>query len=206
MRFITILSILLVSYFFCPAQIDSNSTTGEKVNSKVNELKSKKVNMIMCYYIDCTGRMPRLMIPDSWSTYDTKYLFWCADDQYFLQRFDECHEYQLSKLYYSPLNLIQHNYLKIQKEKIMPPEYREIIKGKSVVLTEIRDHTCHDIFEIYFGDKTLREDIDLFDLDTKIIDDRKINQNYHRNQNSLLNELRKEVEKYVALYNKKGAQ
>lgn len=90
--FITILFILILSSEV-KSQTNIISSTNKKINSKIQELKNNKVDTIICYYIDCVGSDLRLA-SDTCVAYNIKYLLWSNRGKHYIQRFDECKEYQ----------------------------------------------------------------------------------------------------------------
>jgi hypothetical protein len=205
MRVIVIMSLLFLLAVRCSAQLDSISITNQKINSKIKELRAKKIDTILCYYIDCNGKPPRLMLTDTCLADDIKYLVWCDKGRFFMERFDECKIYDAVPFYQNPFYQLLNYYDKLQTEKILPRAYTERKGNKSIVISEVTDHTCFAMFEFYVGDKFLHKEIDLPDLD-RLLDDKHINKNYTHNRNTIIASIRKEMEQMVYLYNKKGAQ
>jgi len=203
MKFFIISCLILFSVSICRAQLDSSLyKTDKEVINKIQELRDKKTDTIVCYYIDCVGAMPRLEIPDSCTSSKTKYLLWRSNSKSFIQKFDECNTYKANPMSSTFFNLIKLNFNGIKKEKIKYPAYDEIIKGKKLELSTLIDHSCHNIFEINIKGKITSKDIDDFALETKLVDDKYINKYYNRNQKSILNKLKKIVEAEVSTYNK----
>jgi hypothetical protein len=142
------------------------------------------------------------MTPDTCISDDIKYLFWINNNQCFIQRFDECAEHKPANIARHLFDLLKYNYGKISRDTIKAPEYDEIVKGKTITYTVIRDHSCHTMFEINIGTKSLRKDIDSFDIETKYIDEKYLNKNYLHNRNTALYKLKILAESEVSRYNK----
>ena len=164
--------------------------TTQKVDEKTNELKSKGVDSVLCYYVNCIGNTIRESdTPTKCYTDTIKYLFWIYKNQSFAQKFDNCNIHQEVSINLSIFNLICHNLAKIKSAKIKYPEYDEIIKGKKVTLNVFRNHSCHSIFEINIKKELIQKDVDDFALLTKYVDGKHMNKNYSYNQNSILRKL-----------------
>jgi hypothetical protein len=178
----------------CNAQLDSAfSQTDKQVLNKIKDLHQNKIDTIICYYVNCIGSI-HFHTPNNCKPYDVKYLIWRDKGLSFMQRFDECNNHEPIEINNQFLNVIQHNYFIIQKEQIKYPEYIFIANGKREINTTLIGHSCHTIFEIYTGNKTLRKDIDAFVLDTKLVDDKYLNRNYTYNQKTILNKLKTTIE------------
>jgi hypothetical protein len=198
MKFFIICCLLLFSAPVCRAQLDSTfSKTDKDVLSKIQELRNKKIDTIVCYYIDCIGALPRLEIPDSCTSSKTKYLLWRSNSKSFIQKFDECNVYKAISINSAFFSLLKHNY-----KQFKYPEFYEIVNGKKILSNIWQDHSCHTMFEIDIKGIILIKDIDAFALDTKYVDDKYLNINYMQNQQSLLKKLKKIAEADVIAYNK----
>ena len=200
MKFFIVLGLCLFSFGFCFAQLDSISVTYKKVNSKILELKGRKIDTIISYHIDCIGRM-FLFRPDSCAAQPVKYLLWRDHGQYFVERFDPCKDYNPILASAHLTLFLQNNFFKIEESKIQYPKLKHIIKGKVIYDYVFIDHSCHYIFEFDINNKLFTKNIDDFALETKYYE-RHLNVNYAKNQSSLLNKLKIMMEKEVADYNK----
>jgi hypothetical protein len=204
MRTLLILIFALLLSARCMAQLDSLSVTNQKINEKIQVLKNDKIYTILCYYIYCSGRMPRLMLKDSCIAYDIKYLVWCDRGRFFMERFDECKSYQVQLFYQNPFYKPLNSYSKLRTEKILPREYRALIGNKMQLLVEDIDHACSAMFDFYLGNKFLHKEIDLSDLDRLVDDDKHNNINYAHNRSTIIESIREEMEQMAYLYNKKN--
>lgn len=195
MKYFIMLVIICFAQQMSKAQIDTNTTTGKNVLARIEQLQNKKIDTIVCYHVFCNGGMPRVVLPDSCVAYNIVYLIWSENNKSFIQRFDECHEHIAVLIKPDFLKTIRTKYAVIKKEKIEYPEYAEKVKGKpSKIYTLTQDHTCKAIFEIYTAKNVLIKTIDDFALETKNIDRKHKNDNYLKNQKSLLNKLKKIIE------------
>jgi hypothetical protein len=185
----------------CNAQSTITSTVDKKVESRIQELRDKKTDTIICYYVDCIGSI-YIIKKDSCSTYRAKYLLWANNGQYLIQRFDDCSDYKPLVLGSSFFRILNHYYNKIEHDKLEYPKYTIWIEGKKQTYYTMIDHSCHTIFEIVIGNKVLKKDLDEYALETKYIDGKYLNLNYSRNKQSYLNKLKIIVEKKVSIYNK----
>jgi hypothetical protein len=134
--------------------------------------------------------------------YGIKYLLWSNHGKHYIQRFDECKEYQsatISSLFFS---LLKSHYYEIQKDKIKYPEYRKRVNNKMGTYYSYIDHSCHNIFEIHTSNGILKKDIDDYALETKYDEEKHLNRNFYSNRKSILNKLKKVVEHDVGVYNK----
>jgi hypothetical protein len=195
------LVIYSVSFSFCQAQ-DSlyQSKTDKQVIDKIKELREEKTGTVVCYYINCIGSMPKPYIPDTCMSSQIKYLIWLKGKSSFIQKFDECSIYPLKSMRLSFLTLLKNNMGTIEKSKIKPVEITDIVNGKKMVSVMFIDHSCHYIFEIYAGKKLIKKDINDFNLEKRLDDDKHINRNYYGNQKSILNKLRIMAEQDIAAY------
>nr|WP_067056517.1 hypothetical protein [Mucilaginibacter sp. L294] len=172
----------------CCAQ-SPDSITNKKVNKRTAELKNEKVDPIICYYVDCVGYVKRYY-PDSCNTSLVKYLFWKIDTTAYIQHFDNCNDYEMRQVSSQLINTILKNPNTIKKAHLEYPQYVEIVNGKKHLLSVMRDHSCHYMFEIHTSTGVILKDIDDFALDTKYIDNKYPNLNYNKNQESILTTLK----------------
>lgn len=173
-------------------------TTTQIVDNKIDTLKNKGIDSILCYYVDCVGSIYSFNDQVKCHT-ETKYLFWIYKNQSFVQRFDNCNQHKEISINSSVFNLISHNLTKIKSSKLKYPEYDTIIKGKKTTVGEGLDHSCHSIFEIHIKKKLIQKDLDEYALSTKYIDEKHINKNYSYNQNSILKKLNDLIELEIKL-------
>jgi hypothetical protein len=185
------------------------SITDKKANSRIAELRSKKVNLLVCYYVNCVGYV-KIYHPDSCNTALVKYLLWKAGTKAYLQRFDNCVDYKPNQIPPDLVNTIIKNLNTIKNASL----YVGVVDGKKTILTVMRDHSCHYMFEIHTPTGTIIKDIDDFALDTKELDDysgnikdeprKRHNDNYEKNQLSILVKLKNMAEQITDVLNKKG--
>jgi len=196
--FITIIFFLSLHYL-SNAQVDMLLTTDKKIYAKIKELKAKNVDTIISYYIGCSNCDFILRVPNDTSchTYEQKYLIWHQDHQYYLERFDDCKEYNPLVINSAPYELLIRNYSKILKERIRTPEFIKIVNGKRELLHSSDNDYPYYIIKIYVGNKIIKKDIDEYDLNTKYLDGKHPNRNYLPNQRSALNKLKTLIEKEV---------
>ncbi len=186
----------------CNAQIDTNTTTGKKVIFKIHQLKDENINTIACYYVECSSRAPRVIMPDSCASYNIVYILWENKHTFFIQKFDGCKTYRAVHMDPMFLQIVKKHLDVILKEKIYPPEYVRILNGKPLVYSLSQDHTCHTIFEIYMGSNYQVAGLNNFEVETKYINGRHLNRNYYRNQKTFLNKLKLIAEKETLVLNK----
>jgi len=203
MRTLFALIFALLLSLRCLAQLDNSAITNQKIDDKIQALKKDKIDTILCYYIYCNGRPPRLMLKDSCIAYDIKYLVWCDRSRIFMERFDECKFYQVQLFYQNPFYLPLSRYKRLSTEKILPREYRALVGNKMQLFGEAIDHTCSGMFDFYLGNQFLHKELDLTDLDRLLDDDKHVNRNYIHNRKSIIESIREQMEQMVSLYNKK---
>ena len=200
MKILVITCLICLLNIVCEAQIDTSTTTGKKVIDRIHQLQEKKIDTIVCYYVKCNGGIYPYY-KDSCVAYDKHYLMWMEANKCYMQQFDECKNHEAKLISPQFLKIVRQNFPLIKTEKLKTPEYTIMVKGKPITHFVERDHSCITFFEIYTGKKILEKRIDVFDLDTKYIDDKHLNKNYYRNQKSLLNKLKTIIEKDVKSIN-----
>lgn len=147
------------------------------------------------YHEDCIGYM-RAYNPDSCFKNKIVYLIWTSKNDACIQRFDECKDYEVRTMKVNLVKLISNNYSQFKHEKNLYPQYADIINGKKVLSTALRDHSCHHIFDAAFSQGKSHLDIDEFALLTERVDEgKRLNLNYKRNQHSLSKKLYNIIEK-----------
>jgi hypothetical protein len=202
--FIAILFILILSSEG-KTQTHTISSKDPRIDSKIQELRKNNVDTIICYGVDCIGSLkPRR--PDTCLAYDIKYLLWSDNGKHYMQRFDECKNYDMSDLSKNVFDLLKNGYSRVKSDELKYPEYTINEKGKLKTYTSIVDHSCHFMLEIYAKDNVLKKDIDAYALETKYIVDgykKYKNRNYNANQQSILNRLKILIQQSINDYNKK---
>ncbi|WP_295667906.1 hypothetical protein [uncultured Mucilaginibacter sp.] len=168
--------------------------------AKILDLKKKDAKVIVCFYEPCYGAVFPVG-KDSCNVYNIKYLLWCINNKCFMQRFDDCWDYRPIDIGPTLMTFLQSNYLVIREEKLANLKYRAIIDGKDSI-QEIYgiDHSCHYIFEVYFGNHQSTIDINDFVLEKTDYEGHR-NLNYEINQKSMQNKLKNLAETQVAKYN-----
>ena len=198
--FIAIFLILILSSEI-KSKIGIIHLTDKKINNKIQELRNNKVDTIVCYYINCIGSRLRLA-SDSCVAYDIKYLLWSDHGNHYIQRFDECKEYQSATASLLSFGLLKWHYSEIQRGGIKYPEYKIRVNGKLGIYHSFIDHSCHNIFEIHTNNKIVKKDIDDYALETKYDEEKHLNRNFYLNKKSILNKLKLAIEHDVDMYNK----
>lgn len=186
--------------FICHA---SAQTADNKVEAKLIELRKAGVDTIILYHSYCIGGA--LMAIDSADAAkchpnNEKYLFWADKGINYVQRFDECYNYNTIKDKSTlVIQLIKFHFLSLKKERIKPVKFRQMYKGKMQTLITSIDHSCYADIDFYIG-KKVSKFINDFALDTKFVDDKKNqpNINYSYNQHTYLKQLKDMVEKEIA--------
>ncbi|MGZ3765638.1 MAG: hypothetical protein ACXVA2_13300 [Mucilaginibacter sp.] len=201
MKFLLITFITFLCYSpYCYSQLDSaRSKTDKEVLNKIKELYSKKVDTIICYYSD-RGNWLTPVFTDSCVAQDVRYLCWHDNNQSYIQRFDECKEFDPTMIGPSLFKLLRQNYSKIVKEQIKVPEYITIIKGKKVFTRMIVVDVSYKILELHLVGKTISKEFTDYALQTKYFSGKHLNRNYAANQHSSLNKLRILIEKEIKHY------
>jgi hypothetical protein len=191
--YLVLVSILLSSA--CIAQISVDSV----MNRKRMELRKTGVDTTVSYYTYCVGSVQVYYEPtdSTCKANNTRYLLWSKGAQSFIQRFDECKQHSAVPISSSLMVMIKGNYPKLIKEKILPPKYTYMEKGKRVAVTTSRDHSCHTVFRVYAGTTSIQKDIDDYDLESIYLDGKHKNVNYLHNQRSLQNRLKVHIEELL---------
>lgn len=201
--FIAIIFFLTLHYL-SNAQVDTLLAADKKIYAKIKELKAKNVDTIISYYNGCgdCDVIPRVPTDTSCHTYEQKYLIWHQNHQYYLERFDDCKEYNAVIINSGPYDLFINNYAKILKERIRPPESIKVVNGKKISIESSGSDYPIYIIKIYLSGKIIEKDIDWYDLNTKYIFGKDLNRNYLSNQRSALNTLKILIEKEVQAHYK----
>jgi hypothetical protein len=190
--------LLLLLFMFSQSAL-ARSSVQENVDNQVRFLHKNNVSIVVCYYIRCIGNKVFGISDSICKAQEVKYLIWLKANTSFIQRFDECNKYEPMPIAPSFINFVKRTYNKFRGEKLLVPEYKVLVKGKTQIYSTSVDHSCHTIFKIYTGNKTLVKDIDEFGLESKYTYNNHRNIHYLHNQHSLLNKLEQQAEQIVKL-------
>jgi hypothetical protein len=157
----------LIFYGNCFAQVDSSSTTLIEVKHKIQALRSRHVDIIICYHSGCDGCFIKKG-PDPCFASEVRYLFWGEKSKFFINRFDNCHKYNPARMDGQSFHDMIKTYLKLAKQKFKYPVKWSDSSGRdSTELFSAADDTPHAIFDFCSPEKRLRIDIDFSVFESK---------------------------------------
>ncbi|GAA4337746.1 hypothetical protein GCM10023149_47360 [Mucilaginibacter gynuensis] len=204
---------LIIIYVFLAIGAKAQSITTLHVNKQIGKLRTTGVDTFVTYMDLFYGR---LMLPaKDCQPSNIQYLIWKNKDRSYIQRFDDCKEYQPRPISNSFLNFVTDNYERLKKEGLLGPEFyvydnlvfkikpqhfdlhtsfeNYLYVGINVTYRMYINHHSNYTFNIYLGKKTLKKVLNGFYLETES-DGQSRNINYWRNQQTMLNKMKQLID------------
>lgn len=183
-----VFAVFSVQFFF-----SQESKLDLKIKDKIEYLKKNGADTIVVYSQNCVGCYPKIITIGECVSDETKFIFWTRNENYFMQKMDECFEYVEQKIENSKfLKIVVENPKKIEKAKILPVAHnsdKKDSKSREIMIEYVVDHFSYYDFEFYFKNKKINKKIIDYKLETKMIDEKTPNDNYASNQKSILKKL-----------------
>lgn len=168
-----------------------------KIERRIKELRKNKVDTFVIYSVNCiTGWRPHKIKKDSCYLVETKRLFWVKNGLFFLQKFTNCETCKEEKLETSNfLEAVLSNIDSIKNAEILPVEHYErdslgVFDRSNSAGGVITDHTCITKFVFTINKISFSKYIDQFELNEKMVDENRANDNYELNQKSILKRIK----------------
>jgi len=186
--------------FFGTISFVFSQDVDSKIERRIKELRKNKVDTFVIYSVNCIGSRPRKTNRDSCYLVQTKRLFWVKNGIFFIQKFTNCDTFKEEKLETSNfLKAVLSNFDSIKNAEILPVEHYErdslgLIDRTKLVTSSIIDHSCITQFVFTINKTTFSKQINQYDLDEKMIDENRANDNYELNQKSILKRIKDLVE------------
>jgi hypothetical protein len=165
----------------------SQNTLPEFKHKKDSLIKIKS-DLVVDFHLSLGGMfIPE--IDEDCSENEPRYLFWILNNKFYKQKFSECRKYPQVQIKNSDLlTTILNNLNEINKTELRP------VQSDKIVQVEI-DHQDIWYFNINTPKISFDKTINLYELETKDINDEETNINYEFNQSSILNKLIKLAQK-----------
>lgn len=175
---------------------------GQEKNAEYLELKTNLLNsnseLVIEFNTICFGG-EFIELEDSENcVYETPfYLFWTKDGKYFKRKFSNCKIFPELEMEQSEfIEKVKTNLSKIKKSEILPVIHNTKKPNGEVETTELEFvHYCESKIIINTKNEQIIKSIIDFQLTTELIDEKTPNDNYLKNQSSILNVIYKLAKK-----------
>jgi hypothetical protein len=175
---------------------------GQENNAEYLELKTNLLNsnseLVIEFNTICFGG-EFIELEDSENcVYERPYyLFWTKNGKYFKRKFSNCKLFPQLEMEQSEfIEKVKTNLSKIQQSEILPVIHETKNSNGEVETTELEtDHYCESRLIINTKKEQIIKSIIDFRLTTELIDENTPNDNYSKNQSSILNIIYKLAEK-----------
>ena len=169
----------------------------EYLNFKTELLKNNK-ELVIEYSQFCSGEKI-LKNKDGKRCERPFYLFWIKNGKYFKRKFSDCKIFIVEELKKSEfIKTVKENINEIKESEILPISHEYInSKGEKEIVELGVDHYCNTQFKIHSANGKMTKNVNEFYLREKMIDEKRPNDNYEVNQNSILNKIFQLVEKEI---------
>ncbi|WP_417558122.1 hypothetical protein [Mesoflavibacter zeaxanthinifaciens] len=175
---------------------------GQENNAEYLELKTKLLNsdseLVIEFNTICFGGVNITPDDSENCTYEKPfYLFWTKNGQYFKRKFSNCKlfpEIEMEKSEF--IEKVKTNLFEIQNSEILPVIHEiNNSNGKSEIIELEFNHYCESKFIINTKKEQIIKSIIDYQLTTELIDKNTPNDNYSKNQSSILNAIYKLAQK-----------
>ena len=181
------------------------NVNGQEMNAEYLELKKNllesKTDLFIEFKTDCIGGEFISLDEAKDCVYESpSYLFWTKDGKYYKRKFSNCDVFKTVEMDNS--DFIRMSLAKISEIKnaeILPVIHtsKKNENGEIETVESIIDHYCESKFVFNTVNGEIDKTINHYYLDTKMLDENVTNDNYEKNQKSILNILYKLIEKEI---------
>ena len=176
---------------------------GQKLNTEYWELKKNllesKTDLIIEFKTDCTGGEFISIEEAEDCVYERPfYIFWLKDGKYYKRKFSNCDVFKTVEMDKSELLKTSVSKInEIKKAEILPVIHTsEKNENGEIETVEMDiDHFCESKFIFHSQSGKIVKTVNHYYLETEMLDEKISNDNYEKNQKSILNTLCKLIEK-----------